>query len=113
MLPLLLTAVNEGRLTLPQVARLQAARAGEVFNLPGKGRIALGYDADLVLVDLAAKWTFDRRRSLSKSGENMRVFDGRPLHGKVISTLVRGIPVYHDGAITVQPGHGQFIRPNH
>ncbi len=113
MLPLLLTAANQGRLSLCQVVHLLSERAGALFRLPGKGRIAPGYDADLVLVDMNAEWTFDRGRSFSKARKTMRVYHDRPMQARVVSTLVRGVRVYHAGQITAQPGHGRFIRPVH
>jgi dihydropyrimidinase/allantoinase len=112
MLPLMLTAVNQGRISLPRVAYLMAERAADLFRLPGKGRIAVGHDADLTLVDLAAEWTFDRRRSFSKAGDNMRAYHGRQMKGRVISTLVRGRRVYQEGDIIAQPGYGRFVRPD-
>lgn len=112
MLPLMLDAVHHGRLTLPDVARLLSERAAEIFRLPGKGRIAVGADADLTLVDLNAEWTFTRSRSFSKAGPIMRVYDGRSFHGRVVSTFVRGKRVYHQGEITGAPGYGRFIRPD-
>jgi len=111
MLPLLLTAINQGRMTLPQLARLTSERAGEIFQLPGKGGIRVGYDADLVLVDLASAWTFDRRQTFSKAGDNMRVYHGYPIQGRIVSTLVRGKTIFAEGEITAEPGYGQFIRP--
>lgn len=111
MLPLLLTAVNEGKISLPHVARLVSERAAAIFQLAGKGRIAPGYDADVVLVDLAAAWSFDTRRCFSKAREIMKVYEGRPLKGRVVSTFVRGLRVYEEGQITATPGHGRFLRP--
>ena len=111
MLPLMLTAVNQGQLTLPQVARLMAERAAELFHLPSKGQIAPGCDADLTLVDMTTAWTFDRHQCFSKAKDNMRAYHGRAMQGQVVSTLVRGVTVYHQGKITGQPGHGRFLRP--
>lgn len=111
MLPLMLTAASDGRLTLPQVARLLSERAAEVFGLPGKGGIAPGADADLVLVDLGAEWTFDHRHALTRSRENMQAFDGLHLRGRVVSTFVRGARVYHEGEITGVAGYGRFVKP--
>ena len=112
MLPLMLTAVHQKRLHLPQLVRLLSERAAEVFRLPRKGRIAPGYDADLVLVDLPSAWTFDYHDCFTKARESMRVYQGWPMTGRIISTFVRGVRVYHDGEITGQPGHGKFLRPD-
>jgi dihydropyrimidinase/allantoinase len=111
MLPLMLDAVNEGRLSPPAVARLMSERAAELFGLPEKGRVEPGADADLALVDMNAEWTFDSGRSFSKAGGNMRAYDGRRLKGRVVSTFVRGELVFHEGEITASPGHGRFLRP--
>jgi dihydroorotase len=54
MLPLLLAAVRADRLTVERVRDLTARRPAEVFDLPRKGAVAAGRDADLVLVDLDA-----------------------------------------------------------
>ncbi|MFN8059841.1 MAG: allantoinase AllB [Vicinamibacterales bacterium] len=112
LLPLMLTAVHEARLPLTQVPRLLASRAAELFNLPGKGRLEPGFDADFVLVDLNTAWTFEASTCHTRSKENMQVFDGRRLHGKVCATYVRGTRVFQDGQITAAPGTGRFIRPS-
>jgi allantoinase len=109
--PLMLTAVGQGWLTLPDVARLCAERAAEVFGLERKGRVASGSDADLTLVDVSARWTFDASSSLTRSRANMAIYDGMPLQGRVVSTWVRGMRAYEEGAIVGRPGHGRFTRP--
>lgn len=111
LLPLMLTGVNQGRLTLPQLVALMSTHAAELFQLPGKGRIVPGHDADLVLVDMAAAWTFDQANCFSKARDTMRVYDGWTLDGRVVSTMVRGAVIYQDGAIVASPGYGRFIRP--
>ena len=111
LLPLMLTAVAEGRLTLTDLVRLTSGRAAEIFRLPGKGRLAPGADADLVLVDLRADWIFDHEQAHTRARANMRAWTGRRLRGRVVSTFVRGVRVFHEGAITGTPGHGRFVRP--
>jgi dihydroorotase-like cyclic amidohydrolase len=111
LLPLMLTSVAARRLTLGRLVRLMSGRAAELFRLPGKGRIAPGCDADLTLVDLSARWQFDRRRSFSKTPGGMRAYDGLELQGRVISTFVRGERVFHEGEITGRAGHGRLVRP--
>lgn len=112
MVPLMLTAVNQGRLTLPQMAMLLSQNSAERFRLNAKGRIAPGFDADLALVDLNEAWNFDRNQTFSKGGINMHAYHDRPLHGRVKSTMVRGKIVYADGKFAAEPGHGRFIRPS-
>jgi allantoinase len=111
MAPLMLTAVCDGRLTLPRMVELCATRAATLFHLPGKGRIAPGADADLTLVDLHARWRYDSRQARTRSRANMVIYDGLALQGRVISTFVRGVRVFSDGAIVTAPGHGRFVRP--
>jgi allantoinase len=111
MAPLMLTAVADGRLTLPRLVELCSTRAAEVFRLHGKGRFDVGADADLTLVDLGARWTYDSRLALTKSRANMVIYDGLTLRGRVVSTFVRGVRVFHEGAVTGEPGHGRFVRP--
>ena len=111
MLPLMLTAVNQGRLTLPVLARLMSHRASQLFRLKGKGQIAPDHDADLTLVDMNWDWTFDKDRTFSKGGRNMHAYHGRALRGRVATTMVRGQTVYADGQIVMEPGHGRCLRP--
>lgn len=111
MAPLMLTAVGDGRLTLPQMAALCSTRAAEVFGLANKGRIAPGADADFTLVDLDARWTYDSQHAHTRARANMAIYDGVAMRGRVVSTFVRGVRVFEDGAITAPVGHGQFVRP--
>ncbi len=111
MLPLMLSAVNQGRLTLPALARLMSHRASQLFRLKGKGQIAPDCDADLALVDMNRDWTFDKDRTFSKGGRNMHAYHGRALRGRVATTMVRGQVVYTDGRIVMEPGHGRCLRP--
>ena len=107
---MLLTAVNQGRLTLPDLVQKMSTRAAEVFHLDRKGQLAPGYDADVTLVDMSARWTFDMYSCFSKSGESMDTAHGKEMHGKVNCSIVRGVPVYRNGAIVAQPGHGQWLK---
>jgi dihydropyrimidinase/allantoinase len=109
--PLMLTAVARHRLTLARMADLCAANAARLFHLPHKGRIAVGCDADLTLVDLDARWRYDSSLAFTKSRDNMAIYDGLELQGRVVTTLVRGVRVFSDGAIVGAPGHGRFVQP--
>lgn len=111
MAPMMLTAVNDGRFSITDFIRLMSTRPAEVFRLPGKGRIEIGYDADLTFVDMDARWTFDRNNCFSKAREIMRIVHGIPMKGRIEHTMVRGKTVYEDGKITGQPGYGRWIKP--
>jgi allantoinase len=77
-----------GRLSLDRAGELLAAAAARRFGLPGKGRLEVGYDADLALVDL------DDERVLSDGELRQRhsysPFTGRTLKARVVRTILRG-----------------------
>src|SRR3546814_8410544 len=71
--PLLLNAVNEGRLTLHQVADHAAERPARTFGMfPRKGVVQIGADADLTVVDMNRKVEFRHEDMLSKAGHTSR-----------------------------------------
>ncbi len=106
-LPLLLTAVHEGRLTLPDIARWTAARPAEVFGLRRKGRVAPGFDADLALVDLSAEWTLGNEGLYTRCG--WTPFAGRGVRGRIRQVYLRGRQVFVDGRVLAQPGTGRCV----
>ena len=88
LVPLLLNHVAEGRLTLRRFIDLTSSGPQRVFGLVGKGRIALGYDADFTVVDLKKRWTVGSDWLASRC--NWSPFEGMELTGKAIGTVVRG-----------------------
>lgn len=88
LLPLMLDHVAAGRLTLQRLIDLTSAGPQRVFGLVGKGRIAIGYDADFTVVDLKRRWTVGSDWLASRAGWSP--FEGRELTGKPIGTIVRG-----------------------
>jgi allantoinase len=111
LVPLMLTAVHRGWVSLSDVSALLSENAARLFSLPQKGRLQEGADADLTIVDLGATWTYDSSHALTKSRANMRIYDGVEMHGRVTTTVVRGTVVFADGVVTGTPGHGRFVRP--
>jgi dihydroorotase len=97
MVPVMLTHVAEGRLTLERFVDLTSTSPQRVFQLNGKGRLALGYDADLTLVDLAARRTITNAQQASKAG--WTPFDGMTAKGWPVATIVRGRVVMRDDEI--------------
>lgn len=108
ILPVLLSlGVHGGRIDLGTIARLQASCA-RIFNLPTKGAIRPGLDADLVLVDV------DHERTVR--GEDFGTvakfdpFEGLTLRGWPAWTMVRGRIVARDGQVVGVPGYGRYLR---
>jgi dihydroorotase len=88
-MPLMLTAVNQGRLSICDYVRLSAANPAQIWGLyPRKGVIQPGADADLTLVDLAREWTIDDAKLQSRS--KISPWHGRSVKGLPVHTLVRG-----------------------
>lgn len=104
MLPLLLTAVLEGRIRWEELARLTAAGPERLYGLERKGHIAPGYDADLVLVSTEGERTLGERL-YSKCG--WTPFAGRKVKGSIVCVFLRGEEAFREGEILVQPGFGR------
>jgi dihydroorotase len=108
MLPLLLTAVQQKLLSLPDLVRLTAAGPAKLLGLEGKGHIAPGYEADLVLVDPEIQWTFSGKDLLTRCG--WTPFEGWRARGKVEQVYLRGRLVFADGRVLAAPGTGRRVR---
>jgi dihydroorotase len=77
---------------LARIVELFTAGPARVFNLGGRGMLAKGAPADVTIFDPKKRWTFDAAKSRSKSRNTP--FDGWPMLGKVIATIVSGSFVY-------------------
>ncbi|OGA56010.1 MAG: dihydroorotase [Betaproteobacteria bacterium RIFCSPLOWO2_12_FULL_65_14] len=104
-LSMLLDAAHQERTTLETVARITSANPAGIFGLQGKGRIQVGYDADLVLVDLEAERQIRDEDTLGLIG--WTPYAGRKVRGIPVRTLVRGRTVYADGKVVGEPGKGK------
>ncbi len=107
LVPIMLDHVAAGRLTLERFVDLVAAGPQRVYNIAGKGRIALGYDADLTVVDLAATRRIENAWIASKCG--WTPFAGKRVTGWPIATIVRGAVVMRDGELIGAP-QGKPVR---
>lgn len=112
LLPLMLTAAVEGRLSLEEVVRLTSANAARIFGLGAKGAFAVGADADVVLVQLGGPWRIDTSTWLTRSRGTAVIWDGREVRARVLGTWVRGHQVWDavDGLVG-EPGWGRLIKP--
>jgi len=107
LLPVMLTHVAEGRLTLERLVDLTSHGANRIFGLADKGRLAVGYDADLTLVDLAARRLMTHDMMASRVG--WTPFDGVEATGWPMATIIRGAVAMRDGEIAA-PHLGQPVR---
>ncbi len=99
--PLMLNHVAEGRLTLQRFVDLMTAGPARIFGIAGKGRIAVGYDADFTVVDLKAKRTITNAWIASRTG--WTAFDGMDVTGWPIATIIRGHVAMRDDAVLEKP----------
>lgn len=107
LVPLMLTHVANGRLSLERFIDLTSAGAQRVFGTANKGRMAVSYDADLTIVDLKAKRTITHDQQASRCG--WTPFDGVEATGWPMATIVRGRVVMQDGEL-IGAAHGRPVR---
>lgn len=105
--PLMLTQVNAGRLELEDLAFFCAENPARIFGLfPRKGAIAVGSDADFTIVDLNRPTVLTAKDMHSRTG--FTSWEGIPVSGMPVYTIVRGEVVMKYGEILKGPGFGRF-----
>jgi dihydroorotase len=95
LVPLMLDHVNAGRLTLARFVDLTSAGPSRVYGIAGKGRLAVGYDADVTVVDLKRRETITNRWIASRAG--WTPYDHKLVTGWPVGTFVRGCKVMWQG----------------
>lgn len=107
--PLLLDAAAQGRLSLERVVDLISAAPARTFGLAAKGRLEVGADADIAIVDLDAELEIRDEIVLGKI--DWTPYAGRRVRGVVETTLVRGHVVFEHGQVVGEPGWGRQASP--
>jgi dihydroorotase (multifunctional complex type) len=108
-LPLMLTEVNRGRLTIEQYVRLVSENPARVWGIyPRKGAIRIGSDADFVLVDLKADGKIEASKLHNKN--TLTPYEGRLVKGLPRYTILRGKIIMAEGELTGPPS-GDWVRP--
>jgi dihydroorotase len=97
LVPVMLDHVNKGRLSLARFVDLTSAGPQRIFGIAGKGRIAVGYDADLTIIDLKIEKTITDDWIASKCG--WTPFAGRTVKGWPVGTILRGNVAMWEGEL--------------
>ncbi len=100
-LPLLLTAYNEGRISIEQIIRLTNTNPQKIFNIVQDSQT-------IVEVDVSKSFKIDNKYLKTKCGWSP--FHGFTVRGSVETVFIRGMKVYHEGEILVQKGFGKRVR---
>lgn len=108
LLPTMLNHVHQRRLSLTRLVDLTSAGPARIFGIEGKGRIAVGYDADFSIVDLGAQRTLRNEWIASQSG--WTPYDNLTVTGWPIHTLIRGRPVVRDEQLMNEAPQGKPLR---
>jgi dihydroorotase-like cyclic amidohydrolase len=108
-LAVFLNAVNEGKLTIPQLVKMTSYRTARIYGLaPEKGSLAIGSDADFTVVDLHKEKAITSEELKSKC--KWSPYIGVKLKGWPVMTIVRGKVVYRDGKIEGEKGFGRYLK---
>ena len=109
-LPLMLDCVNKEMLSLNRLVEVQSVNPAKILGLyPRKGAIGVGFDADIVVVDM--KKRFEIKGEDLHSKQKNTPFEGFNGSGLPRYTIVRGEVVMDDGEVVGNPGYGEFQRP--
>ena len=107
-LPLLFDAmVSKGRLGLRKFVEVTATAPAHIYNLPRKGSIAVGMDADIAIWDADRMVTVEDGMMHDRAGYSP--YAGRKLRGWPTQVLSRGRVVIEGGALKVDKGTGKFL----
>lgn len=107
LVPIMLDHVNAGRLSLARFVDLTSAGPARLFGIARKGRLAVGYDADLTIVDLKRRGTITSRWIASRCA--WTPYEGMTVTGWPVATFVRGRRVMWEGSLST-PAQGEAMR---
>ncbi len=107
MLPLMLTMVKHGKISLDTLISLTSYNPAKIFGLKNKGKISEGSDADLVLVDMKSQDIIKPELFCSKA--KYSPFAGWKVEAKIVATIVNGMLVMEDGEILAPTGSGKIL----
>lgn len=112
--PLLWDRALKGQVALEDVVRWTSEAPARLFGLDDrKGHLAMGRDADFVLLDPSAERKLGREGFVSRSGGSLRHVEGLELHGAIRGVWAHGRRVVDEnGHVIAGTGQGQVIGPS-
>jgi len=109
-LPLMLNAVNEGRIGLERLVEVFSENPAMINSVyPKKGALNIGADADVVIIDMDKP--FKIRGEDLKTIQKITPYEGIEGIGAPVMTLLRGSVIYEDGQVVGKPGQGKWLQP--
>ena len=93
-------------ISLSRLSQVLSINTARVFNLPNKGEIKVGYDADFAIIDM------DWERTITKDlfgYTDFSIYEGMTFKGWPRYTISRGEIMQKDGVVTGKPGHGKYL----
>ena len=111
LLPLLYSeGVAAGRLSLRRLVQVLCEAPADRFGLsPRKGRLRIGSDADIVVLDPEKQWIIDPAKLLSSAG--WTPYEGVAVRGRITHVFLRGRSIFEEGIVIGKAGDGEFLRP--
>lgn len=106
MVPIMLNHVHEQRLSLTRMVHLLSEGPRRVFGVPGKGRLAVGLDADITIVDTKVNRKIESKLMASKCG--WTPFDNMKVVGFPFATILKGQFVMREGSLLAS-GKGEAV----
>ena len=94
-LEMMLKAVRCDKISMEKLTKIMSENQAKIFGLENKGKIALWYDADMVIVDMTTDEVISQDEVVSKCG--WTPYEGFEKGGKILTTIVGGKVVYNNG----------------
>jgi dihydroorotase len=107
-LPLIMTLVNQKRLSIDQVVHFLAEKPAEIYGLTDSGSIEAGKTANLTIIDYNAQYKIDSSKFRSKA--KFSPYNGWEVTGKAVKTIVNGQMIFDYGEIVAKGGAGNVVR---
>lgn len=108
MYPYMLSAANEGKITFEKAVEICSENPAKIFGCRGKGSIAIGKDADIVIYNPNTEFTITNDKMHSDCDHT--IWEGIKLKGYPEQTYSRGRLVYDKGEFVGESGWGKFVK---